>query len=113
MLTFCLAMFNRSEFPSLASQSKSSMTKDQSSVNRHKSQASKLPLSTAPSANLVGKGKAEAANKQTGNIVGLCSYFLCYSVFSNITVLTLILQRQWTSGIGATASGPGSLEQMV
>ncbi|VAH46125.1 unnamed protein product [Triticum turgidum subsp. durum] len=55
----------QSEFPSLASQSKSSMTKDQSSVNRHKSQASKLPLSTAPSANLIGKGKAEAANKQT------------------------------------------------
>ncbi|KAM0848861.1 hypothetical protein ACQ4PT_054077 [Festuca glaucescens] len=55
----------QSEFPSLSSQSRSSMTKDQAPLNRQKSQASKLPLSTAPTANLTGKGKTEAANKQT------------------------------------------------
>jgi len=55
----------QSEFPSLSSQSKGSMAKDQGPLNRQKSQASKLPLSTAPTANLTGKGKTEAANKQT------------------------------------------------
>jgi hypothetical protein len=34
-------------------------------MNRQKSQASRLPLSTAPTANHAGKGKAEAANRQT------------------------------------------------
>ena len=66
---------NRSEFPSLSSQSKSSMVKDRGPSNRQKSQASKLPLSTAPTANLTGKGKTGAANKQTGELLGLC---LCF-----------------------------------
>ncbi|KAL6880538.1 hypothetical protein ACP4OV_012103 [Aristida adscensionis] len=54
----------QSEFPTLSSQSRSSMMKDQSPLNRQKSQTSRLPLSSAP-ANHSGKGKAEAANKQT------------------------------------------------
>ncbi|CAN6222393.1 unnamed protein product [Urochloa humidicola] len=44
------------EFPTLSSQSRSSMMKDQSPANRQKSQAG---------ANQSGKGKAEASNKQT------------------------------------------------
>ncbi|CAM0905280.1 unnamed protein product [Alopecurus aequalis] len=55
----------QSEFPSLSSQSKGSMAKDQGPLNRQKSQAGKLPVSTAPTANLTGKGKTQAANKQT------------------------------------------------
>lgn len=55
----------QSEFPSLSSQSKSSITKDQSALNRQKSQASKLPVSTAPTVNHTGKGKTEAGSKQT------------------------------------------------
>ncbi|KAL6647808.1 hypothetical protein ACP70R_015245 [Stipagrostis hirtigluma subsp. patula] len=54
----------QSEFPTLSSQSRSSMMKDQSPLNRQKSQTSRLPLSSAP-ANHSGKGKAEAGNKQT------------------------------------------------
>ncbi|CAN6213057.1 unnamed protein product [Urochloa humidicola] len=46
----------QSEFPTLSSQSRSSMMKDQSPANRQKSQAG---------ANQSGKGKAEASNKQT------------------------------------------------
>jgi hypothetical protein len=65
-IVFFLTIFNRSEFPSLSSQSRSSITKDQAPLNRQKSQASKLPLSTAPTAKLTGKGKTEASNKQTG-----------------------------------------------
>lgn len=56
----------RSEFPTLSSQSRSSMMKDQSPLNRQKSQAGRLPVSSAATANQSGKGKAEAANKQTG-----------------------------------------------
>ncbi|XP_062190603.1 protein ESSENTIAL FOR POTEXVIRUS ACCUMULATION 1-like isoform X2 [Phragmites australis] len=55
----------KSEFPTISSQSRSSMMKDQSPLNRQKSQAGRLPLSSAPPANQSGKGKAEAANKQT------------------------------------------------
>jgi hypothetical protein len=112
LLFFFLTIFNRSEFPSLSSQSRSSITKDQAPLNRQKSQASKLPLSTAPTANLIGKGKTEAANKQTGKLVGLCSYVSQVALLLCLSN-TLMLQRQWTSGIGVTASGPGSPEPMV
>lgn len=57
-------IITRSEFPTLSSQSRSSM-KDQSPLNRQKSQAGRLPVSSA-TANQSGKGKAEATNKQTG-----------------------------------------------
>ncbi|KAF8714045.1 hypothetical protein HU200_028040 [Digitaria exilis] len=53
------------EFPTLSSQSRSSMMKDQSPANRQKSQAGKLPVSSAAPANQSGKGKSEASNKQT------------------------------------------------
>ncbi|KAF8732319.1 hypothetical protein HU200_016303 [Digitaria exilis] len=55
----------QSEFPTLTSQSRSSMMKDQSPANRQKSQAGKLPVSSAAPANQSGKGKSEASNKQT------------------------------------------------
>ncbi|KAK3126337.1 hypothetical protein QOZ80_7AG0555060 [Eleusine coracana subsp. coracana] len=55
----------QSEFPSLSSQSRSSTMKDQSPLNRQKSQAGRLPLSSAVPANQSGKAKAQAANKQT------------------------------------------------
>ncbi|XP_062186822.1 protein ESSENTIAL FOR POTEXVIRUS ACCUMULATION 1-like [Phragmites australis] len=55
----------QSEFPTLSSQSRSSMMKDQSTSNVQKSQAGRLPLSSAPLVNQSGKGKAKAANKQT------------------------------------------------
>ncbi|KAG8100835.1 hypothetical protein GUJ93_ZPchr0013g37321 [Zizania palustris] len=55
----------QSEFPILSSQSRSSIIKDQSPLNRQESQASKLPLSSAPIANPTGKGKTEAAIRQT------------------------------------------------
>ncbi|GJN24471.1 hypothetical protein PR202_gb12211 [Eleusine coracana subsp. coracana] len=55
----------QSEFPSLSSQSRSSTMKDQSPLNRQKSQAGRLPLSSAAPANQSGKAKAQAANKQT------------------------------------------------
>ncbi|OEL16447.1 hypothetical protein BAE44_0022534 [Dichanthelium oligosanthes] len=55
----------QSEFPTLSSQSRSPMMKDQSPANRQKSQAGRLPVSSAAPANQSGKGKAEASNKQT------------------------------------------------
>ncbi|KAG8081437.1 hypothetical protein GUJ93_ZPchr0007g4783 [Zizania palustris] len=55
----------QSEFPTLSSQSRSSIIKDQSPLNRQKSQVTRLPLSSAPIANQTGKGKTEAANRQT------------------------------------------------
>ncbi|ONM51259.1 GYF domain-containing protein [Zea mays] len=55
----------QSEFPSLLSQSRSSMMKDHSALNRQKSQAGRLPVPSAATANQSGKGKAEATNKQT------------------------------------------------
>jgi len=53
----------QSEFPTLSSQSRSSVTKDQSPANRQKSQAGKV--SSAAPANTSRKVKAEASNKQT------------------------------------------------
>lgn len=67
-------MLTRSEFPTLSSQTRSSSIKDQSPMNRQKSQASRLPLSTAPTANHAGKGKAEAANRQTGMVAFLLGF---------------------------------------
>ncbi|RCV09430.1 hypothetical protein SETIT_2G027900v2 [Setaria italica] len=55
----------QTEFPTLSSQSRSSVMKDQSPANRQKSQAGRLPVSSAAPANQSGKGKAEASNKQT------------------------------------------------
>ncbi|KAL5199019.1 hypothetical protein ABZP36_002531 [Zizania latifolia] len=55
----------QSEFPTLSSQSRSSIIKEQYPLNRQKSQASRLPLSSAPIANQTGKGKTEAVNRQT------------------------------------------------
>ncbi|CAN6202974.1 unnamed protein product [Urochloa humidicola] len=55
----------QSEFPTLSSQSRGSMMKDQSPANRQKSQAGRLPMPSAAPANQSGKGKAEASNKQT------------------------------------------------
>ena len=65
---FYFDMLTRSEFPTLSSQSRSSMTKDQSPANRQKSQAGRV--SSAAPANTSGKGKAEASNKQTGIVAG-------------------------------------------
>jgi len=62
-MLFYFDMLTRSEFPTLSSQSRSSMTKDQSPANRQKSQAGRV--SSAAPANTSGKGKAEASNKQT------------------------------------------------
>jgi hypothetical protein len=88
------------------------MMKDQSPLNRQKSQAGRLPVSSAATANQSGKGKAEAANKQTG----IANAFYLHSLKTIITfkvLTTVIMQRQWTSEIGVRVNGPGSLEQMV
>lgn len=72
---FIFKNLTRSEFPTLSSQGRSSMMKDQSPANRQKSQAGKLPVSSAALANQSGKGKAEASNKQTGTVADFCSCF--------------------------------------
>ncbi|KAJ1287680.1 hypothetical protein BS78_02G029800 [Paspalum vaginatum] len=55
----------QSEFPTLSSQNKSSMMKDQSTLNRQKSQAGRMPVSSVLPASQSGKGKADATTKQT------------------------------------------------
>jgi hypothetical protein len=101
----------RSEFPSLLSQSRSSMMKDHSALNRQKSQAGRLPVPSAATANQSGKGKAEATNKQTGIPKFFYSYSLKTIMFKFLT--SVIMQRQWTSEIGWIVNGPSLLEQMV
>ena len=73
VMLFYFDMLTRSEFPTLSSQSRSSMTKDQSPANRQKSQAGKV--SSAAPANTSRKVKAEASNKQTGIVAGF--FFSC------------------------------------
>jgi hypothetical protein len=50
------------------------MMKDQSLLNRQKSQGAQLPVSSAAPANQSGKGKAEAANKHTGIVADIYSH---------------------------------------
>lgn len=108
---FYLDIITRSEFPTLSSQSRGSM-KDQSPLNRQKSQANRLPVSSASPANQSVKGKAEATNKQTGMAKAFYSHYLKF-ITTFYVLTTVIMQRQWTSEIGARMNGPGSLEQLV
>jgi hypothetical protein len=110
VIMFYFNILTRTEFPTLSSQ-RSSVMKDQSPVNRQKSQAGRLPVSSAAPANQSGKGKAEASNKQTGAV----AYFFTHvcEVSLRLSSKAWYLQRQWTSVIGARANGSGSLEQMV
>lgn len=88
------------------------MMKDHSALNRQKSQAGRLPVPSAATANQSGKGKAEATNKQTG----IPKVFYSYSLKTIIMfkfLTSVIMQRQWTSEIGWRVNGPSLLEQMV
>ena len=86
---FYFNILTRSGFPSLSSQNRSSMMKDQSPLNRQKSQAGRLSLSSAAPANQSGKAKAEAANKQTGIVLNVYSYFR--SLY--LCILTIVVCR--------------------
>jgi hypothetical protein len=86
---FYFIILTRLEFPSLSSQSKSSIMKDQSPLNRQKSQGARLRLTSAALANQSGKAKAEAANKQTGIVADIYSHF--WSL--DLCILTIFICR--------------------
>lgn len=111
---FYFDIVTRSEFPSLSSQSRSSVMKDQSPLNRQKSQVGRLPVSSAATARQSGKGKAEATNKQTGIVkVFLVAFFKDYHHIrssNNFHYAEAMDFRDWCEGEWARLTGTNGIK---